>query len=57
MSLNATFYHKFFSRGLPLLIAGVVTLGAATRAHATDTKPNILLIIADDMGYEYRPIS
>ena len=32
-------------------LVGALTLGAVAPVYAADTKPNILLIVADDMGY------
>jgi arylsulfatase len=37
--------------GLPCLFAVLVLSGTMPFAHAAETKPNILVIIADDMGY------
>jgi arylsulfatase A-like enzyme len=51
MSLNPILHHQFPVRGLSLLIAGMAMLGTGIRTDAAQTKPNILLIIADDMGY------
>ena len=45
------FKYDFLRHGLSLLFAGAVLIGVITHAHAADTKPNILVIIADDMGY------
>jgi len=48
---------KFLNLNIIVLVASMVTLGCTSNkvkedmATATQTKPNILLILADDMGY------
>jgi arylsulfatase len=42
---------KFLRHGLSLLMAAAALPSLASNAHAAATKPNFLLIIADDMGY------